>query len=93
MVAIPRYRPQHGPVVLRPGFVHSFCSARSGIAIPIWLAFFTGQTEVATAFSPVVWHVHEMIFGFGAATVVGFLLTAIPNWTAMQQWHAATMAA
>jgi uncharacterized protein involved in response to NO len=83
MAAIPRYRPQHGPVVLSAGFRPFFLLSAlwASLAIPIWLAFFTGQTQVATAFSPVVWHVHEMIFGFGAATVAGFLLTAIPNWT------------
>ena len=27
----------------------------------------------------VVWHAHEMVYGFGAAAVAGFLLTAIPN--------------
>ncbi len=31
-----------------------------------------------------LWHAHEMIFGFGAAAVGGFLLTAIPNWTGAQ---------
>jgi uncharacterized protein involved in response to NO len=85
MVAIPRYRPHHGPVVLsagfRPFFLLSALWASLAIPISIWLAFFAGQTQVATAFSLVVWHVHEMIFGFGAATVAGFLLTAIPNWT------------
>ncbi|CAH1690644.1 hypothetical protein CHELA1G11_20732 [Hyphomicrobiales bacterium] len=34
-----------------------------------------------TAFAPVGWHVHEMIFGYGAAVITGFLLTAVPNWT------------
>jgi uncharacterized protein involved in response to NO len=29
----------------------------------------------------VIWHVHEMVFGYGAAVVAGFLLTAIPDWT------------
>lgn len=27
------------------------------------------------------WHAHEMIFGFVAAGISGFLLSAIPNWT------------
>ncbi len=27
------------------------------------------------------WHVHEMLFGYGAAAMAGFLLTAVPNWT------------
>ena len=28
-----------------------------------------------------LWHAHEMLVGFAMATVAGFLLTAIPNWT------------
>lgn len=31
--------------------------------------------------SPFAWHAHEMIFGFAAAAIGGFLLTAVPNWT------------
>jgi uncharacterized protein involved in response to NO len=83
MAAILRYRPQTGPVVLSAGFRPCFLLASlwASLAIPIWLAFFTGHSQVPTALSPVVWHVHEMIFGFAAATVAGFLLTAIPNWT------------
>jgi uncharacterized protein involved in response to NO len=27
------------------------------------------------------WHKHEMLFGFTAAIIIGFLLTAISNWT------------
>jgi uncharacterized protein involved in response to NO len=34
-----------------------------------------------TAFSPLDWHIHEMIYGYVAAAIAGFLLTAIPNWT------------
>lgn len=29
----------------------------------------------------VFWHSHEMLFGFAAAIVAGFLLTAVQNWT------------
>lgn len=50
-------------------------------AVAIWPPFFTGAIAIPTAFSPIDWHVHEMIYGFGAAVVAGFLLTAIPNWT------------
>ncbi|MFM7968996.1 NnrS family protein [Aeromonas sp. A-5] len=32
--------------------------------------------------NPIWWHGHEMLFGFGAAIVAGFLLTAVQNWTA-----------
>ena len=31
--------------------------------------------------NPFVWHGHEMLFGYVAAAIAGFLLTAIPNWT------------
>ena len=27
------------------------------------------------------WHGHEMLFGFAAAAIAGFLLTAVPSWT------------
>ena len=29
----------------------------------------------------VAWHMHEMIFGYAFAIVVGFLLTAVKAWT------------
>ncbi len=31
--------------------------------------------------SMVSWHAHEMLFGFVAAAINGFLLTAVPKWT------------
>src|SRR5215472_11678630 len=83
MTAIPRYRPHRGPAMLSAGFRPFFLGSAlwSALAIPIWLVSFGGKSTLPTSLSPVVWHVHEMVFGFGAATVAGFLLTAIPNWT------------
>ncbi len=49
-----------------------------------WLgaqAFWGGLRDLPVAGSPFAWHAHEMIFGFAAAAVAGFLLTAVPNWT------------
>lgn len=82
-MAIPRYRRQHGPAFLSAGFRPFFLFAAfwAAVAIPIWLAVFAGEYQLPSQLSPVVWHVHEMIFGYGAAVVAGFLLTAIPNWT------------
>ncbi len=51
------------------------------VAMAIWAPYFSGEVSVPTAFSPIDWHVHEMIYGYGSAVVAGFLLTAIPNWT------------
>ena len=83
MVAIPRYRPQSGPVIFSAGFRPFFLAAAlwAALAIPLWLAVYAGDTRVPSALPPLAWHVHEMVFGFAAATVAGFLLTAIPNWT------------
>jgi uncharacterized protein involved in response to NO len=69
--------------VLSAGFRPFFLLAAlwAALAVPLWLAFFAGEVELPTALPPAVWHVHEMVFGYGAAAVAGFLLTAIPNWT------------
>jgi uncharacterized protein involved in response to NO len=47
----------------------------------LWLCSLGGALTLPTAFDPVAWHRHEMLFGFVGAVVAGFLLTAIPNWT------------
>ncbi|WP_299938661.1 NnrS family protein [uncultured Pelagimonas sp.] len=46
----------------------------------IWQASF-GALSLPTAQPPHLWHAHEMIFGYGAAAIAGFLLTAAPSWT------------
>ena len=51
-------------------------------ALLMWLAMLAGILEPPTAIDPVAWHVHEMLFGFIAAAIAGFLLTAVPGWTA-----------
>lgn len=83
MAAIPRYRPQRGPALLSAGFRPFFLLAAlwASLAIPIWLAALGGHGPFFARLPPAIWHVHEMVFGFGAAAVAGFLLTAIPNWT------------
>jgi uncharacterized protein involved in response to NO len=83
VMAIPRYRSQQGPALLSAGFRPFFLlsAAWASLAVPMWVAAFAGQVPLPTALPPIVWHVHEMVFGFAAATVAGFLLTAIPNWT------------
>ena len=63
----------------RPFFF--FGSVYAGAIILVWLPVFYGQLKLSTAFAPRDWHVHEMLFGYIAAVVAGFLLTAVPNWT------------
>jgi uncharacterized protein involved in response to NO len=50
--------------------------------VATWLlAFYRPQAWPETAILPMYWHAHEMLFGFVAAAMAGFLLTAVPNWT------------
>jgi uncharacterized protein involved in response to NO len=72
-----------GAALLSAGFRPFFLLSAiwASLAIPLWIAAFAGQMPLPSALPPVVWHVHEMVFGYAAATVAGFLLTAIPNWT------------
>lgn len=81
--AVPRYRSHAGPAILRQGFRPFFLLAGlwGAAAVPLWLVIFHGGLTVPSAFGPAGWHGHEMIFGFAAAVLAGFLLTAIPNWT------------
>jgi uncharacterized protein involved in response to NO len=83
MTAIPRYRPHAGPALLSAGFRPFFLVAAlwASLAVPLWLGLYQGRIVLPTALPPLIWHVHELVFGYGAATVAGFLLTAIPDWT------------
>src|SRR6516164_10691284 len=94
MAAIPRYRRTTGPALFSAGFRPFFLLGAlwSALAILIWLPAFAGEYQIPTIFPPVTWHVHEMVFAFGAATVAGFLLTAIPNWTGRMPLQGAPLA-
>ena len=53
----------------------------AALGVALWLPVFLGLLPLPIAVSPTLWHAHEMIFGFAAAGVAGFFLTAVPNWT------------
>ncbi|MDH5738683.1 MAG: NnrS family protein, partial [Gammaproteobacteria bacterium] len=54
----------------------------------IWLLIYLlGWQLLSTGYPPVVWHGHEMLFGYTLAVVVGFLLTAARNWSGIQTIH------
>ncbi|WP_429110571.1 NnrS family protein [Aeromonas media] len=54
----------------------------SCLAMLGWLGQLNGWFSLPGIGNPIWWHAHEMLFGFGAAIVAGFLLTAVQNWTA-----------
>jgi uncharacterized protein involved in response to NO len=45
--------------------------------ILMWMPAAGGPFGIAT---PPLWHGHEMLFGFAAAFICGFVLTALPSW-------------
>ena len=76
----------------------------AGALLPtLWMLRYLGYTPIAVspaptcglfcANPPVIWHAHEMLFGFGGAVLAGFLLTASKNWVAIRGYHGGALAA
>jgi uncharacterized protein involved in response to NO len=67
--------------LFQKGFRPFFLAAAifAAIWIPLWSARVSASWHAAWAGPS--WHAHEMLFGFFAAIITGFLLTAVENWT------------
>jgi uncharacterized protein involved in response to NO len=78
-----RGRVRSAPGILEYGFRPFFLLAalHAGLAIPAWLWLLHAGVALPGGFQGVDWHVHEMFFGYLAAVIAGFILTAVPNWT------------
>ena len=78
-------KPASGLPILRLGFRPFYLGGAlfALVGIVLWLSALHGRGDAGRSgpMSGVVWHVHEMLFGFVAAIVVGFLLTAVRAWT------------
>lgn len=83
MATTQKLRAYCGPAIFSHGFrpFFLFGAIYAGVMIPLWLAVFDGNIQLSTVLAPRDWHVHEMLFGYVAAVIAGFLLTAVPNWT------------
>lgn len=55
----------------------------AALLVPLWVALFFGALPLTPVVSPLLWHAHEMLFGFAVAIIVGFLLTAGKAWTGL----------
>ncbi len=80
---VPRYKATRWPALFSMGFRPFFLLAGlwAAVAMAAWLLLLWRGATLPTAFDPVTWHAHEMLFGFVVAAITGFLLTAVPNWT------------
>ena len=81
--ALSRRRDYAGPALLSAGFRPFFLAAGvwAAISVAIWIPVHAGIVALPERVSPLDWHIHEMLYGYVAASIAGFLLTAIPNWT------------
>ncbi len=81
--AKPRYHRDSGPIWLSAGYRPFFLLAGlwALVVLPLSVAAIRGTVALPVAVDPVRWHFHELLFGYVAAALAGFLLTAVPNWT------------
>ncbi len=96
--ALQRRRDYSGPALFAYGFRPFFLAAGlwAAFGILLWLPQYLGAMTIPTHFGALDWHVHEMLYGYVAASIAGFLLTAIPNWTGrlpVNGWPLAGLAA
>lgn len=75
--------PDDVPAWAAKGFRPFFLLAGSfaALLIVMWLVSLAGGVRIDGYLGPMYWHAHEMVFGFTAAVIAGFLLTAAGNWT------------
>lgn len=77
--------PARGWPLLRLGFRPFYLGAAAfaALSVPLWVAVVLGAVGLPGVVPPLLWHAHEMLFGFAAAVIVGFLLTAGKAWTGL----------
>lgn len=59
-------------------------SVAAVLLMAMWFWFFQFNSQLINQIHSHYWHAHEMIFGYTVAVIVGFLLTAVKNWTGIQ---------
>jgi uncharacterized protein involved in response to NO len=51
------------------------------VAVAAWASILRAGAAPFGTLAPMLWHGHEMLYGFIGAAIGGFLLTAVPSWT------------
>jgi uncharacterized protein involved in response to NO len=74
----------------RPFFL--LAGVQALIAMAVWLATLHGMAWPMIWVAPFRWHAHEMFFGFVAAALAGFLLTAVASWTGQRGYAGVPLA-
>jgi uncharacterized protein involved in response to NO len=76
-------RAWRGPALFSFGFrpFFLFGAIWAALAAPLWVLVYLASGQTSLGGVGLSWHIHEMLFGYLAAVMAGFLLTAVPNWT------------
>lgn len=82
--------------VWRLGFrpFYLLAAAFAAISVPLWIAQYFGWVRGLPHLN-LYWHMHEMVYGFAIAVIIGFLYTAGRNWTGLwtpRRGHLAALA-
>jgi uncharacterized protein involved in response to NO len=92
--ALPRRTPGGRLALLDHGFRPFFLltGAWALAALAVWIATLHGAPLPDGPLPPLQWHAHEMLAGVVGAALMGFLLTAVPNWTGRRGYAGAPLA-
>ena len=90
-----RATPAHNAILalgFRPFFL--LAGVAAVVLVALWMFVWMGRLPAAGAYYGTIgWHSHEMLFGYAAAVIAGFLLTAVRNWTGIDTPAGAPLAA
>ncbi len=75
----------------RPFFV--LAGVGGALLLLFWVAAWRGRFPVGDYYGLLGWHSHEMLFGYAAAVIAGFLLTAVRNWSGIDTLSGGPLAA
>jgi uncharacterized protein involved in response to NO len=76
-------RAYRGPALFSFGFRPFFLLAAlwAALAVPLWMLALLGWDGAMAGSFTRDWHVHEMLFGYTGAVIVGYMIVAGANWT------------
>lgn len=77
--------PPQGMALFALGFrpLYLLAALFAALGVPLWIAQFAGLLPGPAWLPAMLWHGHEMVYGFAIAVIAGFLFTAGQNWTGL----------
>lgn len=74
-----------GLALLALGFrpLYLLAALFAALGVPLWIAQLAGLLPGPAVLPAMLWHGHEMVYGFAIAVIAGFLFTAAQNWTGL----------